>query len=254
MKIFLYDGTFEGFLTSVFEIYDRKIEPDNIVNNNKYKNALFDEVIEILTTEEKAKRVWTGLCKKLSKDGQKIIYYAFLSEAEDIEIHLLKFIQRVLASKIPVEQDFGDKNILAVWQWGKKVSREIHRVLMFVRFQKTSDNIYFAGFDPDYDILHLAVDHLKKRFSDQHWVIYDTRRNFGFYYNLKNVTEMVFTESTINFETGRLQEEAMAEEEVTFQKLWKIYFTEMTIEQRKNLKLQKQHMPKRFWKYLVEKW
>jgi probable DNA metabolism protein len=100
----------------------------------------------------------------------------------------------------------------------------------------------------------LATDHFKKRFSDQKWLIYDTKRNYGYYYDLQKITEVTFTDSTINFETGRLQKEALAEDEIAFQKLWKIYFAEMTIKERINPKLQRQFMPKRYWKYLVEKW
>jgi len=37
------------------------------------------------------------------------------------------------------------------------------------------------------------------------------------------------------------------------QMLWKKYFKSMAIEERKNLKLQQQNMPKKYWKYLVEK-
>jgi len=254
MQIVLYDGSFEGFLTSIFEIYAKKLTPEKICSQAKYQPQMFDDTCEVQTNETQAKRVWNGICKKLSVDGQKIAFYAFLSEAENIELSLFLYIKRVLESPVSIEQDFGDKHILEVWQQGKKVAREVHRVIMFVRFQKTADNIYYSGFDPQYDVIPLAINHFKDRFADQHWVIYDTRRNYGFYYDLKQVTEVTFTESTINFKTGRLNESVMAGDELAFQKLWKIYFTEMAIEQRKNLKLQRQHMPKRFWKYLVEKW
>ncbi|MEN6596618.1 MAG: DUF4130 domain-containing protein [Proteiniphilum sp.] len=45
----------------------------------------------------------------------------------------------------------------------------------------------------------------------------------------------------------------MAADEEMFQELWKGYFKAMTIKERINPRLQRQHMPKRFWKYLTEK-
>jgi probable DNA metabolism protein len=45
----------------------------------------------------------------------------------------------------------------------------------------------------------------------------------------------------------------MAEDEQLFQKLWKAYFKSLTIKERINPKLQRQHLPKRYWKYLTEK-
>ena len=53
--------------------------------------------------------------------------------------------------------------------------------------------------------------------------------------------------------TGKLDESMMADDEKLFQDLWKGYFKALTIKERINLKLQKQHMPRRFWKYLTEK-
>jgi probable DNA metabolism protein len=254
MTIIIYDSSFEGFLSAVFEIYDKKLKPGKITIKSKYQQGIFDEIFEIETSEIQSKRVWNALCKKLSKDGQKILYYTFLSENENVEMLLFRFVQKVLASPRNIEQDFGDPDILETWQIAKTVGKEIHRIPMFVRFQKTTDDIYYASFEPAYDILHLATDHFKKRFSDQKWLIYDTKRNYGYYYDLQKITEVTFTDSTINFETGRLQKEALAEDEIAFQKLWKIYFAEMTIKERINPKLQRQFMPKRYWKYLVEKW
>lgn len=31
MNVFVYDGTFEGVLTAVFEAYERKLFPDSLV-------------------------------------------------------------------------------------------------------------------------------------------------------------------------------------------------------------------------------
>jgi probable DNA metabolism protein len=254
MTTMLYDGSFEGFLTVIFEIYNHKLLPEKIASKERYQPHIFDTTEDIGTDEEKAKRVWSGLCKKISAEAQKTIYYTFLSEEDGVEMTLYRYIKRILATNHKIEQDFGDADILKTWQIAKKVAHESHRVIMFVRFQKTADDIYFAGFDPQYDVLPMSLSHFKDRFADQKWVLYDTRRDYGFYYDLQTITEINLTNSTIDFKTSRLKEEAMAEDELAFQKLWKIYYTEMAIKERLNLKLQRQHMPKRFWKYLVEKW
>lgn len=38
-----------------------------------------------------------------------------------------------------------------------------------------------------------------------------------------------------------------------FQNLWKRYYQSTNIEARRNMKLHLQYVPKRYWKYLVEK-
>jgi probable DNA metabolism protein len=42
------------------------------------------------------------------------------------------------------------------------------------------------------------------------------------------------------------------EEETAYQSMWKGYCKNISIRERMNLKLQKQHMPKRYWKFLPE--
>ncbi len=43
------------------------------------------------------------------------------------------------------------------------------------------------------------------------------------------------------------------EQEKLYATLWKDYFKNTNIKERKNLKLHIQHVPKRYWRYLTEK-
>ena len=253
MKTFLYDGTFEGFLTVIFELYEKKLTLCKIEKENLYQPQMFDEVVSVISDQEKSKRVWKGLCMRLSQAGQKVLYYSFLSEIDTVETTMYSFIRKIFETQRNIEQDFGDEVVLTMWNISKMVIRESHKVLMFVRFQKTSDGLYYAVFDPQYNVLPLSVNHFKNRFADQRWVLYDTKRDYGFYYDLKAVSEIKFTDSKINIKDGRVDEELLDEEEKIFQELWKVYFKEMEIKERHNFKLHRQHMPKRFWKYLIEK-
>ena len=66
MNIFLYDKTFEGLLTSVFEAYSRRIFPDALLLEGEPLPLFYDEIFTVITDEEKSGRVWRGLQKKLS--------------------------------------------------------------------------------------------------------------------------------------------------------------------------------------------
>jgi probable DNA metabolism protein len=67
------------------------------------------------------------------------------------------------------------------------------------------------------------------------------------------VEEVVLTSQEINRNTGRVSENVLNEGDAFYQTLWKSYFENISIKERKNLRLQRQHMPRRFWKYLTEK-
>ena len=66
MNIFLYDKTFEGLLTSVFEAYSRRTFPDVLLAEGEPLPLFHDEAFTVVSDEEKAGRVWRGLQKKLS--------------------------------------------------------------------------------------------------------------------------------------------------------------------------------------------
>jgi probable DNA metabolism protein len=253
MNIWTYDKTFEGFLTLVFDCYEKKIFPDKISGDVNNQTCIFPGTFEVISDEVKAKRVWNGLHKKISDTGCQMLYYAFLSEMPDIELLILQYTKKVFESLVNIELNFGDRYVLEITKINRKVNREAQRILMFVRFQKTADGIYYASFDPKYNVLPLVIRHFEKRFSDQKWIIYDTRRSYGFYYDLKNTTEVTFTESLINPVTGKIDTSIMDKDEQLFQKLWKGYFNSMCIKERLNPKLHRQLLPKRFWKYLTEK-
>ena len=72
------------------------------------------------------------------------------------------------------------------------------------------------------------------------------------YYNLKEVTEITLNTKEFSLLTGELNENIMEEGEASYQGLWQQYVKATTIRERLNPKLQLQHMPRRYWKYLPE--
>jgi probable DNA metabolism protein len=251
--ILAYDGTFEGFLSVVFECYSRKLEPTNIASENNLQETMFIEKEFINTNIVNAGRVWKGLQQKLKSELNQLPYSAFLSNEEGIEMALLKFIQMAFASPVPIEGNFGDPDILMVRKAARRVMKEAMRVLQFIRFQRTLDDIYFAAFTPDYDVLPMALKHLKNRFTDQSWLVYDLKRDYGFFYNLQTIEEVTLNEKSFNTKNGAVPLNLLKEDETSYQTMWKGYCQNIIIRERLNLKLQKQHMPKRYWKFLPEK-
>ncbi len=126
---------------------------------------------------------------------------------------------------------------------------------MFLRFKQATDGTYFALYAPKYDLIHLVTGHFKERFADQTWIVYDSLRNYGVMYDSKTdaVDKFTINGAAFNIETRKLEPDAEHPEEDNWQILWRTYFKSMAITGRKNLKLQRNFMPERFWKYLTEK-
>ena len=254
MIVFVYNHTFDGLLTCLFEVYNRKTFPDLLLKEGEPLPLFYDEVLNIPTSEEKYNRVWQGLRKRLSRSAISNLTYGWLSELPDIDYLLLRYMKKVFDSPVSIETNFADPDILQLSKVWKKVNNERHRLLQFVRFQKASDGTYFAPVEPLYNVLPLTIAHFKDRFSDQPWLIYDIKRKYGFYYDLKRIEEVTFEDNTQeHLVSGMLDESLIDKDELLYQDLWKTYFKAICIKDRLNPRKHKQDMPIRYWKLLTEK-
>ncbi|MCK8140267.1 TIGR03915 family putative DNA repair protein [Flavobacterium sp. I-SCBP12n] len=252
MTILSYDSTFEGFLTAVFEIFEFKYQQPKIIKKDDSQQNIFATPIEIVTDVTKSDRVIKKLTDQLQNDGVRTLIYAFLSEKVGVEDLLFKVINYAVANKNQnVMKDFSNDAVLQVSQLTKSVGREKHRMEAFIRFELLKDGIYFAKIDPDFDVLTLIMNHFKNRYQDQKWLIYDLRRKYGVFYDLKNV-EIVSLDLDLKLIDDK-SSSVFSDSEIEYQKLWWEYFDHTNIKERKNTKLHLQHVPKRYWKYLIEK-
>ncbi|MCJ8165757.1 TIGR03915 family putative DNA repair protein [Pontibacter sp. E15-1] len=252
MHLYTYDGSFEGLLTVVFEAYERKAWPTAIEQEHLAQPTMFGETIAVHTAEEKAQRVWQGLQKKLSAGALQQLYHTYLWEQPGFEQLIFAYIRLAYSSTDNIEGNYAASCVLHVQQAAKQVHREKHRMEAFVRFQKTKDGLFYATISPDFNVLPLIISHFRKRYADQRWAIYDTRRRYGAYYDLHCAT-LVNLELSPQQRHATLAEAVMDTEEDKYKQLWQVYFDHVNIPERKNPKLHLRHVPRRYWKYLSEK-
>ncbi|MBS7563121.1 TIGR03915 family putative DNA repair protein [Mucilaginibacter sp. Bleaf8] len=250
MTTLIYDGTFEGLLTAVFEIYERKLSYVKIRKGEWLSTALFEDVLQIYTDSNRAARVLKGLQQKLSNEGMKRLYIAHLADMDDEDSMLVGYIRYVFDSPHNVEEDYGNKYVLRLSEMVRMVRREKHRMEAFIRFQELADTTFYSAIEPDFNVLPLLSRHFKDRYTDQKWIIYDLKRNYGLYYDLHDVQCIA-----LDFSTSSPSNviSAFSENEGLYQRLWQNYFKSVNIPARKNTKLHMRHIPKRYWRHLTEK-
>lgn len=253
MILFTYDKTFDGLLSCVFFAYEQKKFPDAILSDTDSKPLFIDEQYYVVTEKEKSLRVWTALEKKLSKIARNMMLSVWLAELPETEMLLFRYIRKNIDHPRGVEMNFGDDDVLRIKEIAQKVAKEAEQLRQFVRFQETADGVYFAPVSPRYNVLSLIVAHFKERYAGQQWIIYDTNRNVGLFYDTRSVNEVMFSRKDLmKLKIGKLGDDKLSADEAFFQEMWREYFQSTTIKERINLKLQRQHMPKRYWKYLTE--
>ena len=72
MILFIYDHTFEGLLTCIFDAYFRKTFPDSLLMEGEPLPLFYDEAIHIATDEEKAV---SGHLRTVSQDKIKFLFF-----------------------------------------------------------------------------------------------------------------------------------------------------------------------------------
>lgn len=250
--VYIFDSSYEGLLTAVFTAFEHKNFDARLATKNCVID-LFDNQSEIISDSIKAQRVLKGLEKKLKTNQIVDFYRAFLSEDIIAWRAIFNLIIRIFQKDESILENYGDNDVLYLSQTLRKVSRERHRMKAFVRFQKDENGMYLAVVEPDFNVLPLIVPFFKNRYTDQPWLIYDLKRNYGIYYDLKTVTEVSLTKDETKAIKTLKNNVSLDEKDESYQHLWKSYFQSTNIPARKNMKLHLRHVPKRYWKYLPEK-
>jgi probable DNA metabolism protein len=130
-----------------------------------------------------------------------------------------------------------------VIELNRAVGREAHRFLGLLRFREIHQGIFYAEYEPQYNITVLIAPHFTKRLTCQPFLIHDKRRNICAVFNGQ---ELVMTN-----EIPSIPDE-FTESEEQYSELWKAFFRTIAIKERKNPRTQMNFMPKKYWKYLTE--
>lgn len=239
MKIIVYDGTFEGFLTVIFtqykEIFKIKIERE------KDQISFLDQKY-IKTDFEKAKRVEDSIKKNISKDFFCDIKIAFKSDYKNKDTIIARLIKLAFIKGEKITKS-TNKCAIAFNKMVKNYSREAHAFKGLLRFKEIQEGFLFAKYESHNDILEDLSRHFLQRMPKEKFVIYDKNRNKAFVsiYGNFEVVEI------LNLDIKESKKEEF------FQNLWIGFYDAIAIKERKNKKLMIENMPKKYWKYLPEK-
>lgn len=243
MKDYIYDDTFEGYLTAIFKLYQAKAFDANLYRTSLYNGNLMNEVHYIYTDRAYASRVTIGILEKLGEEWFNTLYKVYLSEAPQSDKLGFDAIRLAFKYGKHILNDERHEVIQAFLKLTRKVARESHNFLGYLRFSELSSGIYYAQFEPTYNLLPLLAAHFADRLQDQSWVIHDSKRNIAAFYDQNNwhinaLDEIIALE--------------YAEDEIALQKSWRGYFEALAITERTNLKLQQQKIPKKYWNFFTE--
>lgn len=239
--ILFYDGSFEGFLSLVYEVYYKKLKPKKIYKTLP-NEIIFEDILEINSSKESGIKVLNAIKTKFPKEILEKILNIFMCDSKEFEMALLEYI--VIGFKDSKQlYNINNSCVFYLNNLEKELFRVTHKLTGFIRFEELEDKTLYAKIESKFNVVYFLGRHFLKRFNNQNFIIHDINRKLAFVkiendYSIKEVA--FFDES--NYSPN----------EEKFQKLWKSFFSGVTINERTNLKLQTQMVPLLYRTYMSE--
>ena len=239
--ILIYDGTFEGFLSLVYEVYYKKLKPIKIYKTLP-NEMIFEEILEINTSKDNAIKVLTAIKTKFPKELIQRILNIFMCDSKEFEMALLEYI--IIGFK-DFKQLYNINNSCVFYlnSLEKELFRLVHKMYAFIRFEELEDGTLYGKIESKFNVVYFLGKHFLKRFNNQNFIIHDLDRKLAFV--------KIDEEFSIQ-EVAYFDEPTFSSNEEKFQKLWKSFFKGVTIKERINLKLQQNLVPLVYRTYMSE--
>ncbi|OUN22894.1 DNA metabolism protein [Flavonifractor sp. An82] len=236
-----YDGSFAGFLTCVFTAYANKEEPACFLGPEEDQAALWPQRT-VDTDQQKARRVYRSLDKKLGSQGKRLVTYGFLTCLPQRELCLWDFLKLGYERGPAVVRDLTDPRVAVLGKAVQHLTREAHLLKGFTRFSDQGGAL--AGeIAPKNRVLPLLRPHFAARYPGETLILYDRTHHEALFCQ-KGQWAIVPLEE---FSLGR-----PAQGELDYRELWRRFYDTISIEGRYNPKCRMTHMPKRYWGTMTE--
>lgn len=243
MKTFLYDGSFDGLLTALYHALSDGNPENTIEVTSQYQPDLFSQPMAVATDFQLSQRMYQGIPRRISQQSLENLYHLFLSEPGNVGTLSYLYLLKGFRLGPRINEHLTDPVVYPVLKACRQVLREYHRMTGLLRFQCLQNKTHYATYSPDAHLTPLLAGHFSRRLSHLPWIIHDCQREQAAFWD----THKWFLSPLSK--DGKLQ---LSESEHHFQGLWRQYVKHISIQERENLKLQQQFVPKKYRQHLTE--
>ena len=173
---------------------------------------------------------------------------SFLSLAENVLAHsdprrhalLYRLLWRIIHGERGLLSDPLDPDVARVRTLEKTIRRDVHKMHAFVRFRAVPGHAdsFVAWFEPEHQILDIAVPFFVRRFAGMRWAILTPYRS------------AVWDGEALAMGEGGTRDDAPSED--ASESLWQAYYANIFNPARLNPRMMRQEMPQKYWKHLPE--
>lgn len=239
--VYVYDGSFAGFLCCVYEsVYSHQVPYAIFCEQDMQPTLYITRPIE--TDTQKADRVQRSFRKKISARAEEMVETVFLSCLAEKELCLLRFLRLGYSLGGKVTDMIGHPDVAPVASAERHLLGENHLLLGFIRFSDYG-GVLASTITPKNFVLPFLTKHFISRFPNEDFIIYDQTHKAALVYQ-NRVHKIIPLEN--------LQLPEPDEQEEKYRTLWKQFYKTIAIEARHNPKCRMTHMPKRYWSNMTE--
>ena len=242
--IYTYDGSFFGYLSAVFDGWHDGVHQNEDICLEAEEASLISESRFVTTDDGKAQRILDGLLRQCGPKACHYFYYAFLSEPKKGGMILLGYLRKAFYYKGTFLNHRSEADIWTVCQWARKTGNERHKLLGLARFQELSDGMLYCRLKPTCCVIPVMAPHFVRRLPGERWVLHDTGRGFGVYYDREKPVMVTIPDVQA--------EPELSDNELAIERAWQNYYRTIAIPSRKNEALRRNFMPKKYWPTLIE--
>lgn len=238
--IYCYDGSFEGFLSCVFDSYAYREIPAGFCSGEDGALSLFSSRT-VLTDPDHAARVLRKVTA-LSPEAAVLLRRGFLTCLPERELHLFRLVAKLLREGPGFLRDRSDETLYPVIRAVRHLNGEVHLLKGFVRFSDLG-GVLGGEIEPKNRVLPVLGGHFAARFHNERFFLYDrTYREALFHVPGQSVIRPL----------ADFQMAPPDEAEARYRLLWKRFYDAIAIKERENPRLRMSNMPKRYWGTMTE--
>ena len=251
MIVYRCEDSIEGIFTAIYNAYEEKRNHNDTIISLTDEMFLFAEYVEVQPDQEKALKVMRTLERQFGEDDYLWLCYALASEEQDKAQAVYRTVVDGLQRKVKCGHLFdnlANTNVNRAFALGRGASREYHHLMGFVRFRELEGGIMYSRIGPKNNVLTFLMPHFADRFPMENFMIYDEVRGI---LGLHPAGKAWFLMQ--DSENPELAEQfILSEKEKEYQELFRYFCHKIAIEERRNIKLQRNMLPLRFREYMVE--
>ena len=250
MIIYRCEDTLESVFTAIYQAYEEKRNHDDTLLSLSNDPCLFSQDIVVEADEDKTRKVMGTLQRRFGLEDTERLCMAMASNDEEKAQAVYRTVVQGLRYKCRpghLFDNLADRDIHKAFALGRGVSTEAGHQKQFLRFQELDNGVLYSRIGPKNDVIAFIMPHFSDRLPIENFLIYDEKRNlFGIHPAGKRWVLLRGEEA------DRSRQLTYSDEEPLYQEMFRKFCHAITIEERKNIKLQKGMLPLRFREYMVE--